>query len=640
MENRRTNPVNQGRLDEIMTKSIDQGDCNIKVIEGIIVGKRSMGRKLAFADVAILPSQSSLNERNDDKPKDHTMQDEIKSDGASIRIIFLRQSFVGSKKVSSESSRSEIINEDASGVKLDYLDEDFPKKSSSLPFGSTIVAQLGHCQKVLSKTDANVQSVQDVWEVTRWKILDHTRDIALKLASLDNSAGEGGGDYSTSKSAFFENRMKLENTEKTAETTLSEHESQKVIMGSGAMSCSTYLKIRGNAFELANQHKQKYWKKEPQITGMNSEVQSNRGNTSYISQYSSSTTTEERKSGIHLDCHHGGRHAKALRAKIFASWVMETFFGVEPTSNQSGNLQNDQHPIFCHPCNESFSEKHDATNSIGHNFQIIDVAGGKGQLALELILQQMEVLSLACTRHNGENDQTTSIKQFVSRCTIIDPMVRKGDAKLRHVKLKRAKSLLKRFTNQNSNGDKIAQNHPHSLSTNTEESVESEKEIELYDETSFPPITHIATRFSFEDFPSLYSRFIGSTRPNHQNASGQVTSPLHEDQHELINSRLLLLGLHPDECTEDIVDVALKYNLPFAIVPCCVFPDLFPSRQLTSTKKNKTNTETFGQSEKEYLPVRNYSEFLHYLMGKSEKFSMATLPFEGKNIVIYRKFTK
>jgi len=505
-------------------------------------------------------------------------------------------------------------------------------------FLSTIVAQLGHCQKVVSKIDGDVQSVQDVWEVTRWKILDHPRDIALKLASLDISAGEGGSDYSTSKSAFVENRMKLENTEKAAEATVSEHESQKIIMGSGAMSCSTYLKIRGNAFELANQHKQKYWTKEAQITGMNSELQSTRENTSYISQSLSSTTSEERKSDIHLDCHHGGRHAKALRAKIFASWVIETFFGVGPTSNQSDNLQNDQRPIFFRPCHESFSEKHDTTNSIGHNFHVIDVAGGKGQLALELILQQIEILLLACTRHNGENDQTTAMKQFVSRCTIIDPMVRKGDAKLRHVKLKRAKSLLKRLTNQKSNGDKIAQNHPHSISTNTEELVESEQEIELA--TSFPPITHIATCFSFEDFPSLYSRFIGSTRPNQQNASGQANSPLYEDQHELINSRLLLLGLHPDECTEDIVDVALKYNLPFAIVPCCVFPDLFPSRQLTFTKKNKTNTESFGRSEKEYLPVRNYSEFLHYLMDKSDSFSMATLPFEGKNTVIYRKVTK
>jgi len=35
------------------------------------------------------------------------------------------------------------------------------------------------------------------------------------------------------------------------------------------------------------------------------------------------------------------------------------------------------------------------------------------------------------------------------------------------------------------------------------------------------------------------------------------------------SSPKLLLGLHPDQCTEDILDVALEHNLSVAIVPCC-----------------------------------------------------------------------
>ena len=31
------------------------------------------------------------------------------------------------------------------------------------------------------------------------------------------------------------------------------------------------------------------------------------------------------------------------------------------------------------------------------------------------------------------------------------------------------------------------------------------------------------------------------------------------------------MGMHPDEATESIVDVALACRKPFAIVPCCVF---------------------------------------------------------------------
>ena len=45
---------------------------------------------------------------------------------------------------------------------------------------------------------------------------------------------------------------------------------------------------------------------------------------------------------------------------------------------------------------------------------------------------------------------------------------------------------------------------------------------------------------------------------------------------EMVSSSTLLIGLHPDECTEDIVNVALRCNKSVAIVPCCVFPSLFP----------------------------------------------------------------
>lgn len=41
-------------------------------------------------------------------------------------------------------------------------------------------------------------------------------------------------------------------------------------------------------------------------------------------------------------------------------------------------------------------------------------------------------------------------------------------------------------------------------------------------------------------------------------------------------------GLHPDEATEAIVDACLRDAKPFAVVPCCVFPTLFPHRRLRS----------------------------------------------------------
>jgi hypothetical protein len=41
-----------------------------------------------------------------------------------------------------------------------------------------------------------------------------------------------------------------------------------------------------------------------------------------------------------------------------------------------------------------------------------------------------------------------------------------------------------------------------------------------------------------------------------------------------------VIGLHPDQVTDSIVEAALKYSKPFAVVPCCVFPYLFPHRRL------------------------------------------------------------
>lgn len=42
----------------------------------------------------------------------------------------------------------------------------------------------------------------------------------------------------------------------------------------------------------------------------------------------------------------------------------------------------------------------------------------------------------------------------------------------------------------------------------------------------------------------------------------------------------LVLACHPDQATDPALDYALEAELPFAIVPCCVFPRLFPHRRL------------------------------------------------------------
>jgi hypothetical protein len=88
----------------------------------------------------------------------------------------------------------------------------------------------------------------------------------------------------------------------------------------------------------------------------------------------------------------------------------------------------------------------------------------------------------------------------------------------------------------------------------------------------------------------------------------------------IVSDSTCLLGLHPDEPTEDILDLSLRYNLSVAIVPCCVFPSLFPQRSLANG-----------------VPVRTYEQFLAYLLEKNSRLHIAQLPFEGRNYVIYCK---
>ena len=74
------------------------------------------------------------------------------------------------------------------------------------------------------------------------------------------------------------------------------------------------------------------------------------------------------------------------------------------------------------------------------------------------------------------------------------------------------------------------------------------------------------------------------------------------------------MALHADEATEAAVDAALKYGKPFAVVPCCVFADLFPNRPAA---------------------VRTTAEFCDYLAAKAGA-TLEYLRFEGKNKVVVR----
>lgn len=76
----------------------------------------------------------------------------------------------------------------------------------------------------------------------------------------------------------------------------------------------------------------------------------------------------------------------------------------------------------------------------------------------------------------------------------------------------------------------------------------------------------------------------------------------------------ILVGLHADGATESIVDVALRERRSFAVVPCCVFRQLF----------NPSGEDA-------------YVEFCEHLENKDETISRTVLDFSGRNVCLHRK---
>ena len=91
---------------------------------------------------------------------------------------------------------------------------------------------------------------------------------------------------------------------------------------------------------------------------------------------------------------------------------------------------------------------------------------------------------------------------------------------------------------------------------------------------------------------------------------------------DLVRSCSMIAGMHPDQATEAIVDTSMRLGVPFAILPCCVMPKLFPHR----IQKRHGD------------PVRSYSTFCQYLLDKAPMgvgFRVEHLHFQGRNKVIY-----
>ena len=95
-------------------------------------------------------------------------------------------------------------------------------------------------------------------------------------------------------------------------------------------------------------------------------------------------------------------------------------------------------------------------------------------------------------------------------------------------------------------------------------------------------------------------------------------SPPATEVSSTLASASIIIGLHPDQPTGDIVDAALSMDKPFAVVPCCVFPKIFDQRTLPC--------ETH---------VRSYEQFIEWIMLKNAMIRKKDLGFGGRSVVLY-----
>lgn len=131
----------------------------------------------------------------------------------------------------------------------------------------------------------------------------------------------------------------------------------------------------------------------------------------------------------------------------------------------------------------------------------------------------------------------------------------------------------------------------------------------------------------------------------------------------------LVVACHPDQATDPALDYALEAALPFAIVPCCVFPRLFPHRRLlrgggacsshssfggnsigdrsgsngtsssggdSSSSAGNGGSGSSGSGGAASVPVLTYSDLVEYLAARGGA-QQAVLGFEGANTVVYRR---
>ena len=178
-----------------------------------------------------------------------------------------------------------------------------------------------------------------------------------------------------------------------------------------------------------------------------------------------------------------GDAAKSKHNAVFARWLVDTF-GID--------------------------------RLVGDGAGVVDIAGGRGMLALELALE-----------HGVP-------------ATLIEP---------RPLRLNKSYRKRIRRWRRNRRAALRGSRDAESLGDVATEDVDD-------DATEESPIRHLQAAF----------HGVGSSAD-----SSEVS--------EAVRRSSVVLGMHPDAATSPIVDAAIRLGKPFAVVPCCVFASLHPERR-------------------------------------------------------------
>ena len=88
------------------------------------------------------------------------------------------------------------------------------------------------------------------------------------------------------------------------------------------------------------------------------------------------------------------------------------------------------------------------------------------------------------------------------------------------------------------------------------------------------------------------------TKDPKKTKSGPIESAA--DAIKTILEAKLVVGFHPDQATDYAIELARVLRVPFAVVPCCVFPSEFPRRRLADGSKVKYYTDLIAYLQEQH----------------------------------------